>query len=170
MRWTFFVSTAALIVGAVSAYAASAAQFNAISPWLVLVLYLAVVGWNLRGRDILEVVGPAFLVAYAGYAGIVLVRAPITVLRPTYAQIHGLGAFATSGPLSNLWPVLILGGVIVALILTVAIALPVASIPIRSSRNASEDAALWTFVAERTALGNDASEKASPAPHGKPST
>lgn len=107
------------------------------------VLVIGGFAWMRRGRDILEVVAPAFAVAYAAYAGLAIVRASHSDLFATYWKIV---------PVRSHVPEIVLGGVVFALIATVFVAIPVSMIPLGERSDPHEHDRFWSFVQEKNAL------------------
>ncbi len=106
-------------------------------------------GWWARGRDSVAVIGGAWFVAYAGYLGLALERAPY---QPYVSMAGWLPATPT--PFASLalqWPVILLAGIPFALVLVVVAALPFALIPVRRSVDSHANDALWRFVEEHNA-------------------
>jgi len=111
-------------------------------------LIAAAFGWLRRREDILQVVLPSIVIAYAGYVGIAAARVPHMIITPM-----GYLSFFTSAvvdPFDQRWPIVLMAGVPVALILAIAIALPVSKIPSRHKVSHADDA-LWAFISERNA-------------------
>jgi hypothetical protein len=144
-------AAAALIGGYAASALGTAAGFNAVAVPLALVVVMAAFGWTRRGRDVLDVFGPSFLVAYAGFLGVALARVPHTSL-PRSNMLYA-GVLGTAGPLSNLWPLVLVGGAIIALVLTIAVAVPVALIPVRRTRKPGANAEFFAFLDERAKRG-----------------
>jgi hypothetical protein len=114
-------------------------------------------GWTRRDRDILDVVGPSFLVAYAGYLGIAIARVPhTTIARPGFEDWFA-APLLELGALGARWPLVLAAGVPFALILTIAVALPIALIPVRKAQ--AQDR-LGAFLRER----NEAARSGEPGP------
>ena len=137
---------AALLCGYGACVAVDAAGWNPLFAVLPVVGVLAVFGWIRRAHDILAVVLPAIAIAYAGYLGIAFVRVPHTNLSITGRS----GYAALSGPLGQRWPLILMAGLPFALILTVAVALPVSKIRTRRRVRHADDA-LWAFISEQSA-------------------
>ena len=124
-------------------------------------LIAASFGWLRRHDDILQVVLPSIVVAYAGYVGIAAARVPHMVITPM-----GYLSFLTPtvvDPLQQRWPMILMAGLPVALIIAVAIALPASKIPRRRTVSHADDA-LWTFIADRNARDSADSSLRGPTP------
>lgn len=103
-----------------------------------LLVPIATFGLLCRGRDVVDAMGPCFIVSYAGYLGIAAVRA---------AQSELVFTAWTIAPLSAMWPAILLCGVPFALIWTIAVALPASRIPVPSApRSDAEN--FWNALAE----------------------
>jgi hypothetical protein len=107
------------------------------------VVVVAAFGWTRRGRDILDVVLPAFAVSYAAYIGLALVRASHSDLFATHWRIV---------PVRSHVPEILLGGVAIALILTICVAIPISMIPGRTRIEGRSHERFWTFVREQNAM------------------
>jgi hypothetical protein len=140
-------AAAALIGGYAASALGTGAGFNAVVAPLALVAVMAAFGWTRSGRDVLDVFGPSFLVAYAGFLGVALARVPHTSL--PHANSWWSGPLIAAGPLSNLWPLVLVGGAIVALVLTIAVAVPVSLIPVRRTREPGANAEFFAFLDDR---------------------
>jgi hypothetical protein len=131
----------ALVWGYGAAILGDAAGLEPVIVPATFALLVAGVAWMRRGRDVLDVVVPAFVVAYAAYVGLAAARAPGT----TIASLYNIGSLAGK------WPLLLTAGVPFALISTVAVAVPVSLIPRRRTLDPHADEAFWTFVRTRVA-------------------
>ncbi len=145
-------AAAALIGGYAASALSTAAGINAVVAPLALVVVMAAFGWTRRDRDVLDVFVPSFAVAYAGFLGVALARVPHTSL-PHKDDAWYLGPLITAGPLSNMWPVVLVGGAIAALVLTIAFALPVSLIPVRRTHDPRANAEFFAFLDERNKRG-----------------
>lgn len=106
------------------------------------VVVVAAFGWTRRGRDILDVLVPAFAVSYAAYLGLALVRASHADLFATHWRIVPVGSHV---------PEILLGGIAIALMLTICVAIPVSMIPLRTHNEGERDERFWAFVREQNA-------------------
>lgn len=91
---------------------------------------LAAFGWLSRGHDVPAVFGRGTLIAYAAFIGLALDRATQDTVIVTGFRLT---------PLNALWPVTLLGGVAFALILSVAVAVPISQIPRKSPIDAEHN-------------------------------
>ncbi len=133
-------------VGASLACGFGLAEFGDRADWNPLVapagaaLVAAVYGLLRRGRDIVELFGPFLLIAYAAFAG-------LAISRMAYPNL--IAALWKFDPMIDRLPVVLLGGVAYALVVTVFVALPASKLS-RWRRRASErDERFWSFVHER---------------------
>ena len=140
----------ALIGGYGASVLCTAAGINAVVVPIALVVLMAAFGWTRRDRDVLDVFVPSFLVAYAGFLGVALARVPHTSL-PRRNDVWYVGPLMSSGPLSDLWPLVLVGGVVIALVLTIAVAVPVSMIPVRRAAVPGANDRFLAFIAERGA-------------------
>lgn len=132
----------AVLLAAVWSYCAAtlgdAAGWEPLIAAFCAVIPVAVFAWARRRCDALEFVLPAIAVAYAAYLGIAIARVPSLWLMTAW----------TRGSLSDKWPAVLMAGVPFALILTVAVAMPIYVLPKRKAIDPHADEALWTFVRE----------------------
>ena len=131
----------ALFWGFGTAYAVDVAGWNPILAPASAAVLVGIFGWLRRGRDILDVAFPSVIVAYAAYIGLALVRVSQSSLLSDQWRI---------APLAERWPAVLFAGLPYALILTVAVALPMSLIPIRRHLDPRADERFWTFVKERS--------------------
>lgn len=110
----------ALAWGFGSSYIGGVAGLNPLIAPITSACVLAAFGWVSRGQDAPAVFGRGFVIAYAAFIGLALDRATQETLIVTGFRISAL---------NTLWPVTLLGGVTFALILSVAIAVPISQIP-----------------------------------------
>jgi hypothetical protein len=138
---------AALLCGYGACTVVDTAGWNALLAVVPVAAVLAVFGWFRRTHDILAVVLPAVVIAYSGYVGIAIARVPHMT---TIIAASALGGAGFLTPEDSRWPLVLTAGLPFALILTVAVALPVSKI--RTRRQASHaDDALWAFISEQSA-------------------
>jgi len=124
---------------------------NALLASAAVAVVLAVFAWFLRDREIIEVAAPSFFVAYAGYAGVATARVGHTIANLAGPAAHFYGPLGHLGSLDMQWPLVLAAGVPFALVLTVAVALPISMIPVRRKIDTQAQDALWKFVQERNA-------------------
>jgi hypothetical protein len=120
-----------------------------------VVVTLVVFAWFRRTDELVDVLVPAFFIAYAGYAGIAIARVTHSVLYPAamvavssanvYGRAHDLR------PLSEEWLLVFAAGLPYALLLTIAVAFPVSMLPVRANAVAADDDALGKFIQTRNA-------------------
>lgn len=139
-RCTVIFVVGALLWGAGASLAADALDASPLAAPASVLAVVALFAWLRRGRDILDVVAPSFLVSYAGYLGLAIVRA---------SQPNMVAAQWLILSLDRQWPVILLGGVAFALIATVFVGIPVSAIPRR--RPKPVESPFWDFVHERNA-------------------
>jgi hypothetical protein len=109
-------------------------------PVSVIALIVAAFAWRRRGCEIGPFFGQTLLVAYWGYLGFVIERAPAVATAatpPNNIDVHAL---------AQQWPLLLVAGVPFALVLCVFPALPVWLIPQRRTADTSSNTAFWKFV------------------------
>jgi hypothetical protein len=140
----------ALLGGYGAGVVVDAAKLTPLLAVAVVTFVVAAFAWRRRDYDILEVAGPSFLVAYAGYAGIAVARAAHAVATAPL-QALPFGPLADVGVLAELWPMILVGGIPFALVLTVVVALPISMIPVRRRTDSRAHDALWKFIEERNA-------------------
>ena len=143
----------------------TAAGINAVVVPISLVVLMGAFGWTRRDRDVLDVFVPSFLVAYAGFLGVALARVPHTSLPRRNDWF--VGPLMSSGPLSDFWPLVLVGGVVIALVLTIAVAVPVSMIPVRRAAVPGANDGFLAFIAERGASA-ETQRKAAPPELDKP--
>ncbi len=124
-------------------------------------------GWTRRDRGVLDVALPSIVVTYAAFIGIAIERVPHTVLKVKESAFTTHGLLVPIGPLANEWPVVLVGGIACALILTVAVAVPVSMIPVRRKADPQAHDRFWAVVAERNAHADDV-RQAPPIDRGNP--
>jgi len=141
-------ASASLACAYVTTVAIDTARIDAVFAIAPVALITGCFGWARRRYDILEVVLPSIIVAYAGYIGIAAARLPHMIVAPMgYWRFEAL---AVAGPLYERWPLVLLAGVPVALVVAIGVALPLSKIPGRRTVSHADDA-LWTFISERNA-------------------
>ena len=123
-------------------------------------MLLGAFGWMRRDRDAIEVIAPAVVVAYLAYVGLALWRlSQPNMLLADQATPWPIG-YLPDRPLTDYWPVALIGGIPIALILTVFVAVPASLLPLRRSldaANAEVDARFAAFFKEWNALHMSAS-------------
>jgi hypothetical protein len=153
-----------VVLGLVGSYAAAAlcaaAGLNPLIGAAGTVVVVGAFGWTRRDRDILDVALPSFCVAYAAYVGLALARVPHTAIQPRH--FWQAIPFTYLGALSAKWPLVLVGGIPFALILMVAVAVPISMIPVRRPVDPHANDRLWDFVAERNAHADDVRQAAPP--------
>jgi len=141
MRVAPFV-VASLACGFLLAEFGDRADWNPLVAPAIAALIAAAYGLLRRGRDVVEVLAPALLIAYAAFAGLALSR----MLHPNLVAAQWL-----FDPMIDRWPAVLLGGIAYALVVTVFVVLPVSKLA-RWHRCPSErDDRFWSFVHERAA-------------------
>jgi len=148
-----------LICGYGVAVLCAAAGLNPVLGAAGTVVVVGAFGWTRRDRDILDVALPSFCVAYAAYIGLALARVQHIVIRPSP---HAWYPLTFLGALSAQWPLVLVGGIPFALILMVAVAVPISMIPVRRIVDPHANDRLWDFVAERNAHADDVRQAAPP--------
>lgn len=133
----------ALAWGAGSAFAGDAADWDPLVATGSTAAVVCAFGWTRRGRDVGEVFFPAFLVAYAAYAGLAIER----MSQPSLTAIQW-----QMGTLVDQLPGVVLGGLPFALVMTVFVALPVSLLPHRNAAVSAPRSRFWEFVREQNAL------------------
>jgi hypothetical protein len=103
---------------------------------------VAVFGWLRRGREIIDVAAPSFVVSYAAYVGLAMVR---------IAQFDRVPAHFRIDLLDHRWPPVLMAGVAFALILTVCVAVPASALRRTRHVENERDARFWDIVAEQNA-------------------
>jgi hypothetical protein len=122
------------------------AEFGDRADWDPLVapagaaLVAALYGHSRRGRDLVEVIGPSLLIAYAAFAGVAISR---------MGHPNVIAAQWMFDPMIDRLPVVLLGGVAYALVVTVFLALPASKLARWHCRASERDDRFWTFVHER---------------------
>jgi hypothetical protein len=142
-RWNPLVAVfivVALLWGFAAARLVDALGWNPLVASVSLALVVGAFGWMRRGRDILEVVVPGFAVSYAAYIGLALVRASQDDLFATHWKIV---------PVRSHVPEILLGGVALALMLTICVAIPLSMIPVRLRSARGDHERFWRFVREQ---------------------
>jgi len=159
----------ALLWGCGAAVLGDRADWNPLVAPASTVVLLAAFGWVRRKRDAIEVIAPAVVVAYLAYAGLAIWRlSQPNMLLADQATPWPIG-YLPDRPLTDYWPVALIGGIPVAMILTVFVAVPASMLPLRRSldaANAEVDARFAAFFKEWNALHMGASITASPGTDG----
>ena len=139
MRVAAFV-VASLACGFVLAEFGDRADWNPLVAPAGAALVAAPYGLLRRGRDSVEVIAPALLIAYAAFAGLAISR---------MAHPNVVAAQWLFDPMIDRWPAVLLGGIAYALVVTVFVALPASKLA-RWHRCPSErDERFWSFIHER---------------------
>jgi hypothetical protein len=144
-------------VAALSSYGAGfAVDALAVSPLVAnapVVLVLAIFAWFRRDYELVDVVVPAFIISYVGYAGIAVARVTHTLIYPLVV-FHGVhGRFSELRPLNEQWLLVLAAGLPYALVLTVGVAFPVSMIPLRPKAGVRDDT-LGRFIEAQHAQRN----------------
>lgn len=142
----------ALLWSAAATFASIRAHASGFVAPLCTVLPVAAFAWTRRDRELGEVFGPAAAVSYAAFLGLALVRVPqltFAPLDPLWSWHHG--PLVLTGSVAGQWPIVLVGGLIYALALTVLIALPVSQITPRPKTDPRAQDRFWALVAERNA-------------------
>jgi hypothetical protein len=150
--WTFVLGLVALTTGFAGAEYGDRADWSPfVAPVLPMLVVLAY-GLLRRGRDVVDVVGPASAIAYAGYVGFAVSRA----FHPNMlaAQSHLL-----TNPLAAQLPMILFAGIPYALVAATFVAVPASKLS-RWHKTASErDERFYAYIHERA----DAQRNARPA-------
>ena len=147
-RTTVIFTIAALVVDYVVALASAKLLINPIAAPIVGLFMVAAFGWTRRGRDILEVYIPAFVVAYFAYLGFAIYRASQTYAPSPTPGLHGWAAMQYHG---GAWPLVLVVGIFFALIATTVIALPISMIRVSEPRrDPAADARMAEFLRSST--------------------
>ncbi|HEX3468958.1 MAG TPA: hypothetical protein VHT05_12845 [Candidatus Elarobacter sp.] len=147
-RTSIALSAATFAGSAAAAYGAVALHVSALVPWLVVLGASAAFGWARRRCDLRDVFFPSVLIAYAGFLGVAVMRASSIELvrreRPPYV-------LAAQGPLSDMWPVLLVGGLVIAFMVTAMVTLPISMFAPRPPERTAADDALLDYIHTHTA-------------------
>jgi hypothetical protein len=142
-RWepvvTVFVAVA-FLWGFSAARLVDALGWNPLVASLSITLIVGAFGWMRRGRDILDVLAPGFALSYAAYIGLALVRASHDDLFATHWKIV---------PVRSHVPEILLGGVALALMMTICVAIPLSMISVRPREAKTDRERFWRFVREQ---------------------
>lgn len=108
-----------------------------------------------RGRELDELIGPAFAIAYAGFVGLALGRAPHLTFDVALGG-YGHAGLGLLEPQDVRWPLVLLSGVVYALGAIVFVAVPLAMIPPRRRPRAPAlQGDFWMLLAEHEAFRED---------------
>ena len=132
----------ALLWGFGAAAFADALEWNPVAGAAIAVLPIAVFGWLRRGREIIHVAAPSFVVAYCAYVGVAIVR---------IAQLDNVPVHFGMDLLDHRWPPVLMAGVAFALITTVFVAVPASWLQRRRHVENERDARFWSIVADANA-------------------
>jgi hypothetical protein len=132
----------ALVWGFGAAALADAADWNPVAGAASTIVPVAVFGWLRRGREIIDVAAPSFVVSYAAFVGLAIVR---------FAQFDNVPAHFRMDLLDHRWPPVLMAGVAYALILTVFVAVPASMLWRRRHVDNERDTRFWAIVAEQNA-------------------
>jgi hypothetical protein len=125
-----------------------------------VIVVLALFARRRRGDEILHFVLLSIAVAYCGFLGLVMAVVPsISIAPPHSLTWHPLGV---AGPLRNRLPLVFISGIPYALVLSMAVALPVAKIRIGAAKTPNRDDPMWKAIHERAV--RPAAQSASRAP------
>ncbi|HEX3468805.1 MAG TPA: hypothetical protein VHT05_12075 [Candidatus Elarobacter sp.] len=107
------------------------------------VMVVGVLGWLHRGADVVDVFVHGMIVGYVAFLGLALARTanPI-VFNQDDAMWFGTPVHPTA-------PVLLLVGIAYALLLTVAVAIPLSRLPVRHRPASAPDERFLAFIDER---------------------
>lgn len=145
----------ALIWGCGAAVLADLAGWSPLAAPASTVVLLGAFGWMRRERDSIEVIAPALVIAYLAYAGLAMWRlSQPNMLLSEQATPWPIG-YLPDRPLTDYWPVALIGGIPIALILTIFVAVPASMLPLRRSLDAASaevDARFAAFFKEWNAL------------------
>jgi hypothetical protein len=139
MRVAAFV-VASLACGFVLAEFGDRADWNPLVAPAGAALVAALYGLSRRGRDLVEVIGPSLLIAYAAFAGLAISR----MGHPNVVAAQWL-----FDPMIDRLPAVLLGGVAYALVVSVFVALPASKLSRWRCRASERDDRFWSFVHER---------------------
>lgn len=145
----------ALIWGCGAAVLADLADWSPLAAPASTVVLLGAFGWVRRDRDSIEVIAPALVIAYLAYVGLAMWRlSQPNLLLAEQGTPWPIG-YLPDRPLTDYWPVALIGGIPIALILTVFVAVPASMLPLRRSLDAAGaevDARFAAFFKEWNAL------------------
>lgn len=130
----------AFLWGFAGARLIDALGWNPLVASVSIALVVGAFGWMRRGRDILDVLAPGFAVSYAAYIGLALVRASHDDLFATHWKIV---------PVRSHVPEILLGGVALALMITICVAIPLSMIPVAQRAAKTDHERFWRFVREQ---------------------
>lgn len=151
--WAFVAI--ALLWGCGAAVLGDRANWSPLAAPASTIVLLGAFGWMRRDRDAIEVIGPAVVVAYLAYVGLALWRlSQPNMLLAEQSTPWPIG-YLPDRSLTDYWPVALIGGIPVALILTIFVAVPASMLPLRRSldaANAEVDARFGAFFKEWNAL------------------
>ena len=153
-----------LVLSYVATLLSGMARANPVLVFVGCAVLVGAFGWTRRDRDVLEVAFPSFFVAYAAYLGIVIARVPTTVMMKASPSAWQLGPLVPVGALAERWPLVLLAGLPVALVLTVTIAVPISMIPKRRKLDPHAHDRFWAVVAERNARADEVRQAPPPGP------
>jgi hypothetical protein len=132
----------ALLWGFGAAAVADALEWNPVAGAAIAVVPIAVFGWLRRGREIIHVAAPSFVVAYCAYVGIAIAR---------MAQLDGVPPHFGMDLLDHRWPPVLMAGIAFALIATVFVAVPASWLQRRRHVENERDTRFWAIVADANA-------------------
>jgi hypothetical protein len=130
----------AFVWGTAATLLVDAARWPAVLAPASTITVVAAFGWTRRGRELLDVLGPAFVVSYAAFAGLAAVRMS--------AHQHVEIAKFMMDPFYKLWPVAVVGGIIVAATLTIFVAWPASMIRPRRYAGSAANDRYWATIRE----------------------
>jgi hypothetical protein len=139
MRVAAFV-VASLACGFVLAEFGDRADWNPLVAPAGAALVAAGYALSRRGSDVVDVIGPSFLIAYAAFAGLALSRV---------AHPNLIAALWHIDPMIDRLPVVLFGGLAYALVVSVFVALPASKLSRWRRRATERDDRFWSFVHER---------------------
>lgn len=145
----------ALIWGCGAAVLGDRADWSPLAAPASTVVLLAAFGWMRRRHDAIEVIAQALVIAYLAYAGLAMWRLSQPNLLLSEAGTPWPIGWVSDGPLTDYWPVALIGGIPIALILTIFVAVPASMLPLRRSFDAASaeaDARFAVFFKEWNGL------------------
>ncbi|HEY0382645.1 MAG TPA: hypothetical protein VGC72_10630 [Candidatus Elarobacter sp.] len=132
----------ALLWGFGAAALAGANGWDPVAGAVSTVVPIALFGWLRRGREIIHVAAPSFVVSYCAYVGVAIVR---------LAQFDRVPAHFGMDLLDHRWPPVLMAGIAFALIMTVFVAVPASWLQRSRHVENERDARFWSIVADTNA-------------------
>ncbi len=125
----------------------AAGHLNPLLANVPVIAVMALFASRHRQDDILEFVLVSVGIAYCGFLGLIMAVVPTMSITPPH-RVEALGV-GVAGPLRNRLPLVFFSGIPYALVLSIAIALPISKIRFGAAPTPHRDDPMWQAIHER---------------------